>query len=280
VSKKDVNDNRPSSKELARKARVFVRENRNWMIEYIKPMILYILACNLIVAFGEPYSSIFNLIRIVPVYLFACFAMSWHRAVLLGVKHEHKINPLKPNKEDISFFMIFFVVTLAPFFLSLIVLWALSGDWFGRVGITKENSYLIFVYIACYILVTAKVLPLSFVLPARSVGSNMSRRETLAVSKGLVFRLISTSFRATVLPIIGAFFAYVVVSFICVSIYGLFVEIIGIKDTSETVGKVLLAVFSPIAETWLVALNVTILSYLYQWAVQNRPMGTAQSPSS
>lgn len=270
MSRKDENDNRPTSKDLARKSRAFVIDNHNWVIEYIKPMLPYIVVFAVISGAGSLYSKAFEFIDLATAYMLACFALSWHRAVLLGLKHEHRVNPFKIGKDEKPFLLAFLVIALLP-----IAFGAGGGVLLFGAAASKNTLAVVVatvVFFVLLIIAAIKAMRWSFMLPARSVGVKLSTKEASQISKGLLGRLFWAAIRAIIVP--GLIFMVIVfvLAFGAAFMVGEVTE--GVVTMPEIIVSAVLSLMEAAFQIFATALNVTILSYLYQWAVQNRPVRT------
>lgn len=273
-----------TSREVALDARMFVRSNLGWVWEAMKPMLPYIIVLSLASLAVEVYfpidkhelknySESYLLIgiggsvstQLILSYFWACFAMSWHRIVLLGARRENLISPLSLPPKSRGFFLAFYFIALLPFLLGMaggIVLGVLS--YFETIALSLMGGLICFGLIA---LGVYRALQFSFLLPARSVGVNLTRAGAKKVSKGLLWTLIVASVRATWRQGLLLFLVIVVVILITAVVQVILK--IGEKDFVSLAGVFMLG---PVLyfQAILVALNVTLLSFLYQWSVQNR----------
>lgn len=198
-------------------------------------------------------------------YFWACFAMSWHRIVLLGARRENLVSPLSLPPKSRGFFLAFYFIALLPFLLGMaggLVFGIFS--YFNMIALSLIGGLICFGLIA---LGVYRALQFSFLLPARSVGVNLTRAGAKKVSKGLLWTFIVASIRATWRQGLLLFLVIVVVILIA-AVVG-FILKIGEKDLESLAGVFMLG---PVLyfQAILVALNVTLLSFLYQWSVQNR----------
>lgn len=273
-----------TSREVALDARMFVRSNLGWVWEAMKPMLPYIIVLSLAGLAAEVYfpidkhelknysksylligggASVFTSFTL--SYFWACFAMSWHRIVLLGARRENLVSPLSLPPGSRGFFLAFYLIALLPFLLGMaggVVLGVFS--YFQVTALSLMGGL---IGLSLIVLGVYKALQFSFLLPARSVGVNLTRAGAKKVSKGLLWTFIVASFRATWRQ--GLLLVLVIILTILVTALVQFI----LKTSEEQLGLIasaLLLVPGLYFEAILVALNVTLLSFLYQWSVQNR----------
>lgn len=273
-----------TSREVALDARMFVRSNLGWVWEAMKPILPYIIVFSLAGLAAEVYfpidkhelknySKSYLLIGVAgPIsvsfilsYFWACFAMSWHRIVLLGARRENLVSPLSLPPGSRGFFLAFYFIALLPFLLGMS-----GGVIFGILAYFKVTALTVtggLIGLSLIVLGVYKALQFSFLLPARSVGVNLTRAGAKKVSKGLLWTFVVASVRATWRQGLLLFLVIVVVILIA-AVVG-FILKIGEKDLESLAGVFM---FAPALyfQAVLVALNVTLLSFLYQWSVQNR----------
>ncbi len=273
-----------TSRKAALDARMFVRSNIGWVWEAMKPILPYIIVFSL-ASFAlesyfpvdkqqiQNYSKLYLAIGVAgPIsvslilsYFWACFAMSWHRIVLLGARRENLVSPLSLPPKSRGFFLAFYLIALLPFLLGMaggIVLGVFS--YFNMIALSLIGGLICFGLIA---LGVYRALQFSFLLPARSVGVNLTRAGAKKVSKGLLWTFIVASIRATWRQ--GLLLVLVLILTILVTALVQFI----LKTSEEQLGLIagaLLLVPGLYFQAILVALNVTLLSFLYQWSVQNR----------
>lgn len=196
-------------------------------------------------------------------YLYACFALSWHRTSLYGPDRSHKVNPFAVRAEDKKFFLTFFALVLAP-----ILLGAVIGGIFGALSVAQNTALMVgalIISVVAFIFFIFELVRQSFRLPANSVGVSLTSDEARKASKGLVWRIMLAM---TVVSI--AFF-------LSVMLYG-FIVGLGLAsvlqgDETTQIMSIFTGFFLSIpihaAAMVLMAVNVTILSKAYQWGMQH-----------
>lgn len=262
----------PTSKELARDAKEFVSSNRSWMWEYIKPLLPYLVVCGLISEVGRIYySDLFSLAGIASAYLMACFALSWHRAVLLGPKEEHKVNPFSIESKYRPFLVAFFLVAVVPVLFGVLgglivgVAIGMANKGVGGNGIVLLSGLFL---MGSVVFGTIKAMRLSFLLPARAVGVKISSKGATKVSRGLLWLFFVASFRVSLGPICLGILSFIVILIVLMMAF----PSEGFEQNKSAQLTASLLFFFPVLwlQVIMAARYVTVLSYLYQWSVQNR----------
>jgi hypothetical protein len=270
---------KPRSKELAKDAIEFVKDNSVYLREYAMPVVIPLMLMQAMEKVGPVYWEWFNYVAaFIASYFNACFMLAWHRAALLGPKSEHKVNPFALKVGEGKFILIFFGIAL------ICALVFAAGFWPLLILSPHPDrapvSFMIFLTVLL-IIVTIISLRLMFMLPARSVNSPIGIKESWRISRGLAWRLFAGSFRTTIMPMLLITVFALVAGAIAYACH--FFQF----DEEKNVLKITLpgAVIMAIGEGIpfviinfiIVARAVTILSRLYQWSVQNVPQPTTTS---
>lgn len=254
----------PEVLTLVRDAKEFVSSNRGWVFEYLKPLLPYLLICGFTSAVAPVYSPLFQAANVGVVCLMACFALSWHKAVLSGLSLDHKVNLYSWGKtKDKEFFSAFFLVAITPLLFG-----ALGGVFLGAAMYYKTPWIVIFgvsLFFGFVFWGILKSLSLSFMLPARAVGVKISGKAAEKISKGLIGKFFWACFCLSLGPILF-FFLFVIAVIVVVGL------VLGMKDNPhvDVLLPLLLVLPALYLKVILVARYVTVLSFLYQWSVQNR----------
>jgi len=196
-------------------------------------------------------------------YLYACFALSWHRSSLIGPNPDHAVNPLSWDPANKGFLMVFFGMVLLPFLVSLLV-----GMGIGIITVSKSPlligiAILAAIVFSVYFLIF--LIRISFMLPARSVNVQLTMADAKRASRGLVWKILGAGFVVAL--------GFAVVLFLYTMIAGLTLGMVA-KDANPSslmTGLVTFLIGVPIQAVSFVvaAFNVTILSRAYQWGMQN-----------
>jgi len=277
---------KPTAKALAKGARAFVKDNLYYFKLYIKPLIVPIIVSGVMTdifpAFikGQMiqfiYMPILIFCALLQPYLTACFALSWHRAVLLGPKPEHAVSPFKLKPGEAGFILAFFVVGLIPLIISGVPMALTMGAAFvlHRPAIAGIAALPLMVLMIYSFILSMRML---FILPAKSVNASMTWREARQVSRGLVWKLFASAFFWNLLCVLALYACFAVIGVAAVVIYGM-PNPSHPFNLSETILMFVLVKLPIIAlGMYLTAFNVTILSRLYQWSLQNRPLVVADN---
>ncbi|HTK83459.1 MAG TPA: hypothetical protein VL625_00100 [Patescibacteria group bacterium] len=273
----------PGIRKLARDGVQFVRANRAYVIDYARPTLVPILAAGAFAtiglymsqrqSFGESRSLITHAVLLVTslisLYGKACFVMAWHRASLLGPKREHRVNPFGLKQGEGRFFGVFLGISLLGVLAGI-----LAGGLIVVVQIKTSSLFASLISgLVAIIVGYTLTLRCAFLLPARSVGADMSWGEAQRTSKGLMWNWVAAVF-------IADFWLMCLVLSITAAIYALLFAtgLAHLADDHALVvtgpGCLLLYLFGTIPcaliSFVMIARGITILSWLYQWSVQNR----------
>lgn len=250
---------------LAGAARRFVFSNLDALKTHLKIIFPAVLLLELVNKFGVSYGADWiQYVTLVPlVYLYACFALSWHRVSLMGPDGAACVDFLSPKKEDQGFIGFFIGVLFAPMLLGVV-----TGVAYGLAKNTGSQAamglvVLLMLPVSIYFLI--QLLRFSFVLPARSMNVKLSWNEARRVSRGLIAKLIGAGI------LVGlAFLA-------AITLYALIVGlIVGVQTQGGEPGPAISGIITFIfgipvqaAAFILMAINITMLSKAYQYGMQN-----------
>lgn len=249
----------------------FVNGNIPVLMDHLKIIFPLALLMELINSFGRATGNEWvALLTIIPIiYLYACFALSWHRSSLMGADSAHAVNPFDFSSDTRSFVLLFFGIAFLPFLIGLFV-----GGAFGFASAGADKAIVAItgitaIIVSVYFLI--QVIRYSFALPARSVGVKLSLKEARKVSKGLVWRILSA------MGLAATVFGFAIMLYAL--IMGLTVGVITRGDEpSELSGGIVTFIFQVplmVAGFYLMAINITILSKAYQWGMQNNAVSDA-----
>jgi hypothetical protein len=266
----------PTTGELAADARQFVRDNKKFFWDYLKPLLLPFIVMDAITSIGPTLSPAFGIAALVTAYISACFVLAWHRAVLIGPKSSHAVNPFILKQGEGGFIFLFFLVALIPVAVTMCGMIPLvCAAAIKNMMLTVVASLLLIVA-----LVYALILGLSFtfVLPARSVGVKLSFREARKIAKGLLWKLFWTGVRVSFVPAFLMGLWYGIAAALVSTVPGMSVmktDFTGKEHEELTFnGATIVYLVAGLPLIYvnfiIVARNVTVLSKLYQWSVQNR----------
>lgn len=256
---------KPKIIELARGAKDFLLKNKDYFFAAAKLVAVPILLIELVVQIGGKHMPILTLLGLVSFYFYACFILSTHRAVLVGADKSQAVNPFAPGLNDGKFVLLFFGLTILPIVIGLILaaVFSLLSHVVGGAG-----GILIGIVAFClciYLLVL--FMRLFFMLPARSLGAKMSFKEAIAASRGLLLRWIGAGLVFGIVAGLPYLIYIFVMSFVVLTVLGAQASLLTSIGLYILVGvpAVLFGLLSA-------AYNAVILSRLYQWSMQERPM--------
>lgn len=256
---------RPGVAALAGSSIDFVFKNIRILFEQVKIIFPLLLLMEVIsgAAEGQGFKWIPAVTLIPSIYLYACFALSWHRSSLAGPSAAHAVNPFSVPKEDMGFIGLFFAVTFLPLLAGLLV-----GGLIGGAAVIDNTAVMIAaVVIALPVSVYGFIqfIRYSFKLPARSLGVPLTFKEAKQASRGMV----SKAFLAGVMVLSGGW----IVFFIGALVMALTVGMITAGSEPGLVGEIFMTILfgAPILAGTMIltAINITILSKCYQWGIQN-----------
>lgn len=253
---------RPSIKALILESHRFVWENRDWAIYYFQPLLIPVVVLTLLSGIGGHYSNAFKISELVTIYFSACFILSWHRAFLMGPRAEHKVSPFALNPGEGKFIASVYLLGLAPFLLIVFafILVLLGKAVAGGPGVLITG--ILGVPFIIYGLI--RISRWFFIFPAKSMNTDITLKEASNISKGVLMPFLLAAF----LIGFGVTLAIVVPAGLAGAIMGVFIDP---KSLAFAVlASVLIALPSVAVGYYIMALNVGILSRLYQWAVQER----------
>lgn len=257
---------KPSIKSLIVESHKFAMENAALAIHFAMPLLIPLVALILLINIGGYFWDGFGLLNLAAFYFWGCFVLAWHRSFLLTPRSEHIVNPyaLKPGEGK-------FIASIFGLWLAPIVVGFVGGLIMGLgTGIAKTAAMPFIALLAIliggglFIAGMLVVLRWFFILPARSVNAPVSLKEAKQISRGLLWRFIA----AGSLVFLGIFLALFPVLFTMYLMLGRFV---GVDSLAFAIGETILLHIPSIPVTfYILAMNVGILSRLYQWAVQER----------
>jgi hypothetical protein len=266
---------RPSIKALILESHRFAWGNRDWAFYYLVPLIIPILVFSALSQLGSYFYDILGVFELGAMYLYACFALSWHRAFLMGPRSGHRVSPLHLKPGEGKFILAVSALGVAPILLALVLFipFALAGGIGGEAGLLIGALFAVPVLIYGGI----KIARCFFILPAKSMNVAISLKEADRISRGLLLPFLVTSMMFVTL--------FLIVTGIPAGLIMLQEILAAIHAESDDIESTVAEMFSfrtslmmfifvtlPSIPLWLytIALNVGILSRLYQWAVQER----------
>lgn len=249
---------------LVGEAKDFVFSNLDVLKSHLIVIFPFVLLFELINNFGEAFGATWvALLTFIPIlYLYGCFALSWHRSSLMGASPDHAVNPLELRPENKGFILLFFGVAGLPFLFGI-----LMGAGVGLASVGGEIALGIALIIAIPVSIWGiiQLIRISFLLPARSVDVKLSLADARRASRGLIGKIFLSGVVVT--------FAFSLVIMLYALIVGLVVGIIttGSEPSPLTTGLTMFILGIPMIVAGFVytAINVTILSRAYQWGIQN-----------
>lgn len=229
---------------------------------YFKPLLIPVVVLTLLSGIGGYYSNAFKLCEVLTVYFSACFILSWHRAFLMGPRTEHEVSPFALKSGEGKFIASVYALGLAPLALMLLAfLLVLVGKAIGggpRVLIAGVISIPLIIY------GIIKISRWFFIFPAKSMNVDITLGEASRISKGILLPF----FLAVFLVSFVVMLAIVIPAGIAGAVIGSFLDPRSLAF--NVVASVCIALPSVAVGYYIMALNVGILSRLYQWAVQER----------
>ena len=254
---------KPGVIQLAKEGNAFVLAHMDYAVAYTKPLIIYMLIFDAIAHIGTFYHDSFQLFQFVNLYFYACLGLAWHRAVLMGAKYEHVVKPFSHKPGDGSFLRAFFYIAFVPL-LVIIVAAVIAGLMIKTGGILKPIGAIgLVIVLICALVYTFRA---SFMLPGRSMNAAIGYAEAKRISKGLVGRFVSSAAFVGLVAALALIVWIVIVAMIIGTSVG--------DPRFSIQATVLLYIFTGIPTLFITIFvtlsGITILSRLYQWAVEER----------
>lgn len=252
-------------------ARNFVREHKNEFITILKPLIPYIAGFHLLDAvISDAYFSGskngFGLFGALAAYFTMVLVISWHRVVIHGVDNYVPMNPLKPQRSELAFMGMGILIGLGIFllsFLSIMGAAAAGGGVIVLLPIVVILACIFYAYRCC------------FYFPAKAVHSDITLKQSIALSKGYLLKLIAGSFFASWRVSLALFGCVFVLMFVV----GILAVILPFDRVGNTIGLIFTLPIIVYLSPLLTVLGVTVLSNYYLYAVQNSDQNTLDAES-
>jgi len=249
----------PGVLELIGQAKNFVQDNFGYLWEMVKPLLVYILIFEFLAYFLGKYHEAGNIFSLPTLYFMACFALIWHRSVLQGPSSSHAVKPFELKDEDKPFLWLFFGLMVIPFLLVVGVggLGGVLAAFSGPLGPVIIVGLIIFM-----IWLMIQIIRISFMLPAKSVNADTSIQKARELSKGLIWKLILAGI------IVGLIYGITIGAYSFAAGF-IVTALFGWMGQGPLFYVLEFAVLTPVifASIILAAVNVTMLSKLYQWGV-------------
>ena len=196
------------------------------------------------------------------LYIISCFSLAWHRVSLRGVDEPVR-NPFVWEKGDGKFHAMFIGIML-------LVLGFSSASEQATLYLEKSpNQVLVVIGSMASLIVLCAVLyysvRLMFFLPAKSVGVTLSYEDIKRASKGSMLRFVFSTLLTSV--------TFILVMSIYLLIVTVVLQASGASGEQTSLSSAFIAFFLSIplylSAFFYWAVNVTILSRLYNWGMQN-----------
>lgn len=262
---------KPSGFSLSVEATRDVFADKRMLVESMKIAFPLVVLLNIVNQTAGAMEHAWVSFLVIPfnLFVYGCFALSWHRYSLRGLAPENTVNPLRIRKGDGAFLFSFAVImggySLAIFCLQIALRFIVPNYMEGY----ETPAY---IAAALLILVTMPLfIRILFLLPAKSIGMKTGLKQAAHASRGMVW------------PVIGANLIFCLIFFVFIVVYmfsiGAALNIaIGTSEISITASvffSVLGALPLQIAVFILFALYTVTISKAYQWGVQNNAIGAA-----
>lgn len=247
-------------KDTSKNIGQFVRENNSEVWKIFKPFIPFILGLHLFDAFVgiifPDSNGAFVLGGVLASYFFTCLAISWHRVVINGVDNYIPVNPLKPKKNELLFLGVGILMGVFIFIVAAVMFGMAVATGSPIIGFIAACAVVAAMYFAYRVV---------FYFPAKAIDAQITLREAFDMSKGYLWKLISSSFRASfkwVLPFILYSFVIRIASII-------YLDENGIDAGFYVLQFVLNLPILLYLQPRLTVIGVTALSNYYLYALQN-----------
>lgn len=190
------------------------------------------------------------------VFLIGCCVLSWHRMFLRGVDFDDVINPFSFKEGESKAVFAFMGVSYMPVVLMLI----LGLLVWGVVSIMGNVSPLFFLPLfVVYFYGLIQISRFSFVFPALALGHDVTLMEARELSKGLLWKLILSSFLVGLVMMFPMMFVGFFVGFFS-----------GLLGALPFITAFVISVVNMVVTFAALFLYAGILSQLYRYAVESR----------
>ena len=259
---------KPSGFSLSVEAARDVFADKRMLIESMKILFPLVVILNIAMQSAVAVDYAWAAYILIPfnLFIYGCFALSWHRYALRGFAVENTVNPLRIRKGD-GAFMFSFAAIMGGYSLVLFGMQNLMA--FVVPNYAPEYETPIYAAMAVLILATMPIfIRILFLLPAKSIGMKTDFKDASRAARGMVW------------PVIGANLIFCLIFFVFIVVYmfsiGAALNIaIGTAEISVAAAvtvSVLGALPLQVAVFILFALYTVTISKAYQWGVQNNPV--------
>ncbi len=259
---------KPGVFTLSGEAKNFVFSNIPLFFNHIKIIFPLLLVVSIIKQAGLMMHAnyIAYIMAAATLFVFACFALAWHRSSLNGPDRAHEVNPVTLKGDDWKFIGIF---------IGISGLFGVGIEFFNHLanGVLPKYGQGIAVVGGCGIIIIMLVLTFlfiraSFLFPARSVGVKLSWADAKRASKGLIWPLIGSNLIFMMIFVVALVVYIFIVGFILTVARGGTAP----DGMQGFVVDFLLSIPILMSSLLLGALWITSLSRAYQWGIQNNPV--------
>lgn len=256
---------KPGVFALSKQATEFTFGNAALFFNHIKVVFPLLIFCAFLKQAGliAEEKWVAYAVAAVSLFLYACFALAWHRSSLTGPDQAHERNPLNLRGDDWRFIGLFMGITGA-FGLSMDGLGYIAQSVLPKYGEGVATAGGIAILILMFFIMRL-FLRAAFFFPARSVGVKLTWQDVKRASKGFFWPLIGTNIIFALLFVVAFSVYSFVAGFIATVAAG-----------GATLGRIeaigtglVLSIPVYLAGFFLVALCIAALSRAYQWGIQN-----------
>lgn len=263
-----MSSSKPGVFKLSGEAKDFVFGNWPLLKDSLKivfPLVLLINGLNL-VGLETAHGWISYILILPSLYVYACYALTWHRNCLVGIDKANVVNPLYVHKSDWKFIGVF---TLVTGLFSIYIFGVTYGlEFFVNKYGMDSYKYFGVGAIAAILIGMYTMIRISFLLPAQSVSVTLGFADIVRASRGMVW------------SIIGTIFIYVLLLFICAQIYTgilrIFVEVAAhgseMSDIQGMIASFAGMIPIQLGVMLLVALYTVAISRAYKWGMENNSL--------
>jgi len=253
---------------LAGESRRFVFSNLDVLRAHLKVILPAMVLFEAIKIYGVVTEQVWlQLLAVTPsTFLYAFFALSWHRSSLRGASVDHAIDFSATTKEEWGFIGLFFAIAFVPMFI-----FGFGGLIIGVIGHYAGSSVLtalVVIGIILGIIFMFYMMRVSFMLPARSVGVKLKIREAVKISKGALWPFMGAGM------IFGLCFtiAFLVYTAVTLGTIYMVTGTVHFEGMNKAIMELLFSIPIIIGTFLMISMNITALSKAYQWGAQNNPV--------
>lgn len=243
----------------------FVRDNMGAFRLQTIQILPWFLVLALVNHIGNVYgrAEVIYITALPFLYLMSCFSMGWHRVSLRGTDSASIKSPLRWEAGDGKFHAMFIGLLLFVLGFS-----EMAENVTAYLDMQTNQALVLFGSLSTLIVMVAVLffsVRLMFFLPAQSVGVTLSYDDIKKASRGSMLRFVLAMVLTSV--------TFILILSIYLLIVSVILQATGTNEEASSLSSAFVAFFLSIpvyiAMFFYWAVNVTIMSRLYSWGMQN-----------